>query len=734
MEGDADMGILDSITGFFSGLKKKGDEALADVGYDSQSASTEGPAFTQPENANSLTDMLSDLKQKGDNALEDVGYDSKDASTEGPSFAAPEIEPARPANVPTSISNPMSVEVPKYEPWSDGIATSVSQFSPNFIDDYYGDTNKKYEQMIADREKARADGLNGQIGIGESGYMAPSDIAENAKTIVFADGNPSVDRDWNGDGKVEGWEAVSNGLGNDDSPYITKEYAMELAKSGFGNADTVSYINSMEDAEDKDILSKSDLQRHGFIPYVPDTIAQDYMASADLNDLMEGFWGDVSRLRRDSTDWTTSYDGQEISSGKDFDRFIEEAISDIANGVESEKWSLYDESGRKVSNPRMTDAFYDNVRDQEAGIVTIRMDVNYDDGSEPIYKRFDVDYAFPDGENLSLTLSDFGLNPQVNYMQNGKEIRIPFNLDAISAITANPTALNAFDRGDVSIEELVNQSGRNADYGPLGWNTPNYALSGFDKILNPFDEASDFIPAITDMALSSAGYFMPQTLAQRTASGMSGAFNGVDYQNSMNRKDGSYEGSNNIYTSPLAYGLAGLAERSVSGAIGKAGKTTSLDDMILRGLSRAILPNSEKAGANILRNALASGIGEGVEEVITSPIYEFAESDPEYMYASNLKDEYGNDIAGEYDESTPLLPDVADLIAGRNTESRVGNWIDTIPNDFLGGALLGGPIGGLSGRIEGGKYAGGNRSYYDMLQSMPSTLEETKKRREKYDR
>ena len=731
------MGILNGITSFFSGLKQKGDKALADVGYDSQSSSVEGPTFTQPEDSSSIADILSDWKQKGDESLEDVGYDSQGASMDGPSFIAPEIETDKQTNAPTSTSKLVSVEVPKYEPWSDGIATSVSQFSPNFIDDYYGDTNKKYEQMIADRKKASTDELNGQIESGESGYMTPSDIAEKAKSTVFTDGKQTVDRDWNGDRKVEGWEAVSNGLGNDDSPYITKEYALELANSGFGNADTVNYINSMTDAGDKDILSKSDLQRHGFIPYVPDTITQDYMASADLNDLMEGLWGDVSRLRQDSTDWTTSYNGQKISSGKDFDRFIEEAISDIANGIESDKWSLYDESGRKVSNPRMTDAFYDSVRDQEAGIVTIRMDVDSDAGSEPIYKKFDVDYAFPDGEDLSLTLSDFGLNPQVNYVQDGKEINIPFNLDAISAITANPTALNAFDRGDVSIEELVNQSGRNADYGPLGWNTPNYALSGFDQILNPFDDsgqASDFIPALADMALSSAGYFMPQTLAQRTASGMSGAFNGVDYQNSMNRRDGSYDGSNNIYTSPLAYGLAGLAERSVSGAIGKAGKTTSLDDMILRGLSKIVLPNSEKAGANVLRNALASGIGEGIEEVITSPIYEFAGTDPEYMYASNLKDEYGNDIAGEYDENTPFLPSVADLIAGRNTESRVGNWIDTIPNDFLGGALLGGPIGGMFGSIEGGRYAGRNKSYYDMLQSMPSTLEETKKRRQEYDR
>ena len=225
-------------------------------------------------------------------------------------------------------------------------------------------------------------------------------------------------------------------------------------------------------------------------------------------------------------------------------------------------------------------------------------------------------------------------------------------------------------------KNLQDEAGSKADFGWFNWNMPKEYMSE-----HMLDDPQNLVPRIADMALSSAPYFSPYTAVPLGLSQMAGDLQGVQMMGHGNKDFGTVE--NSAVAVPMQ-GLATLGEMALGG--GMAGRIgagegrglyETLGDAAWKGLGKTS-PNPLER--NALTRTLRQGIDEGLEEVTTSPLYEAAENGFTNMYANDAVDKYGWNT-GEKDYTT--------------SQGHFRNWLETIPDDFFGGFLLGGPMGGL---------------------------------------
>lgn len=243
------------------------------------------------------------------------------------------------------------------------------------------------------------------------------------------------------------------------------------------------------------------------------------------------------------------------------------------------------------------------------------------------------------------------------------------------------------------VKDAQDEAGSKADFGWFNLAKPREYMS--DGMFDTLSEGKfmDVIPQTIDMLATSAPYFNPLTAGITGMSQMVGDLQGVQMQGANRDTMGTV---NNVAVAAPLQGLATIGESALGGgAAGRLGARSGLYmpergvfetigdkawENLRRAGGRTATPNPLKR--NALTRTLREGVDEGLEEVATSPLYEAAEQGIQGAYTNEKQDEYGWNT-GERD------------MEGTVTTEKFKNWIDSIPNDFMGGMMLGGPMGGL---------------------------------------
>ena len=260
----------------------------------------------------------------------------------------------------------------------------------------------------------------------------------------------------------------------------------------------------------------------------------------------------------------------------------------------------------------------------------------------------------------------YGVRPSISTTLNGQVLneedikmltKDPILLLSMPSIQdemgLDPDELEKYVDNDNLLNQLQANYGTGLDYGFLNWNIPQAHRSKniTDNLVNG-NVANQF----ADLLLTSAPYFMPQTLVPMGASQVWQQANGV---NSMGR-DNQMLGTNaNAAIAAPAQGLATVGESVLGGMAGRGSKGTGFNEWAAEKLGLGALNKSTNPLVNIARE----GLYEGLEEVETNPLYNLAEYGD--FDAKRELDDFWNNLAGGALVGAPMA--AANEVKGRVT-------------------------------------------------------------------
>lgn len=478
----------------------------------------------------------------------------------------------------------------------------------------------------------------------------------------------------------------TNSYLNRTSHYITGAEAKKQAEY-FGNQELAS---ALADVKDNAIISKSSLRQYGYTPFVDSSNPLVYAGSKtsqvlnDAGEASEEFWNKIGNWRNDNADWTVVYNGVELS-GKAVDQAIADSIEKGFGGT--------DEDGRKMPPNAAFDARSAYQREDGMWVVPViinveemtRLSEQYPDGiPDDVWNAvvqhgdsFAVDETkFPDGYSQ-------GFEPAVVEV-DGETIEIP--QEAWIEVCKNHTVAEhladmmmpnglvdeKLKLADEIFDNMGGQPGGNrVEFGFGGVMAPGY-LSG-EVLGSPY-----WASTLVNGALSSAAYFNPYSLAERTslAGGMSAS--GVDATSQTRTSNGirSYLPAKSNLANISGAVLAPVAE-SYLGSVG--GKGDGIFKMIEDSMIRRANPRAKLGG---LGEFAQDAINEGLEEVVTDPLYEI-QSNAGDAYADERLDENGYQTFDDYGRPQYLATPV---------QQRVRNYARQQPDNFILGSAIGGAM------------------------------------------
>ena len=461
---------------------------------------------------------------------------------------------------------------------------------------------------------------------------------------------------WNDSGGEEIVDDGTNSYLNRSSNYITGEEARRQAEY-FGNSEL---SDALSDVKDGEVLSKNSLRKFGYTPFLDTSDPITHLGGkisqglSVLGDASEQVWNKVSNIRNDMSDWTVDIFGEKLS-GKAVDRAIHEA-HDLGTGA-------YDEAGTWMqSNLQL---FVEDATQRRDGL----WDVPASDGASYV---IDADKYMSGGYT-------FRYQDAVVVGDDGEEYRIP--MEYWPEVTKDydvATYLAGIYNPDLSLAEMKEKAdemyktmGSATDYGPGNINAPAYKSN---------DMLSEYwLPTLANGVLSSAAYLNPVTLAERSslAGGMSAGGVNAASQRVMDNGIVSYDPSRNQGMNTAMGVLAPVAESKL-GSLGNIGGKGFLERGTEAISSRIPGIGSTWAG----RELIPAAVSEGLEEVITDPLYAMQESGFD-AYADQAMN---NEGLLAYDDLGRPIYENTDLA------QRIRNYLEDQPDNFLMGAAMGGGI------------------------------------------
>lgn len=548
--------------------------------------------------------------------------------------------------------------------------------------DYFGsvnqDTKNKYEQGFTG-EATLQQALNSGPYVGDGGFVFNGDGSAGDATQATA----QTIRDFNGDGVVNGSEAIDNlrwiGDNSDNgrdwnsmdarAQYMTPEVARWYADNGYVDPAKLDAYNAWVDQAVKDkteALPKSLAEgEYGFKQYNRNAGDKVWNDINGANNAMQSALGDLATARSDNAVYKATHeDGTESDVSKEirnelYDQLEARTKNPMYELPSGERMSLEDINKSEVTN-QGTHVFFGDVYAGEL-----------DEVLTPDYTAL-LDTALKSA-NAPIVTSDNAVWTDKDIIDNVPEDRILQWL-----IDPNTQRAQVAD----AVNELKKNAGSKANYGLFGWNKPA-EQSG--DILSELGKGN-ILPQMADIAASSAAYFNPFTMIPVGAGQVLGMAQGVNTQGRNQSKFGTVE--NPGIAAPMQ-ALATVGESVLGGrAVGRAGLKNS--DEAVRGVyetlgdwlaKRGVIPEAAMKSQNPLARMAREGTFEGLEEVTTSPLYEIAEN-AQNAYANNELDQYGYET-NEKDANTSFW-------------DRMQNAAAQAPQDFVGGALLGGPMEGGS--------------------------------------
>lgn len=558
--------------------------------------------------------------------------------------------------------------------------------------------------------------------------------------------------------------------------------------------DTASYSGD-------DTLYKGDLAKkyEGYEPWYNEVDGRSnkplYVAT-DAAEAENDFWSTVSNLRKENTDWTVNVDGSEYS-GKEADSAMQDAIANLEDNA-----YITDRNGNQV---KYSDIQGDDDADDSSRLASMKIDSSTLDVLRKYYGWDSANVEPGDVVMFNISLADFNSivdggsapgpetiahvipsNADVSIVatltdNNGNQVAVPSDewgkytqkqsilagaYDAKTNMSGGKARGGDYERTrNEHVQELLNDNSDNFNYGILGWNAPSYVMNG----LTGTPQYS--LGQIADYLGQSAPYMIPipivgpavaatHALSQETLGSTLGA--NVAQQNlkkDSTSKSGTeiegaqtYELAPDYYTQLAMIPLASLGEQTIGG-IGLKGRGFA------ENLASKTLDKMPAAAQNVVtRKILPQTVGEGLEEVITDPLWEIASSGFGNAYATGLSeldydarkayadshnmvlyedltknadgtyvDSSGNPVGDRrvlygngttYDGGSPAYVDTELL-------ERAKNYAEGVPESFAAGAVLGGLMSPLSTGHYGkdvwkdARYAHGNigGDFYEHLEN-----------------
>lgn len=476
-----------------------------------------------------------------------------------------------------------------------------------------------------------------------------------------------------------GADVVDNGTNtyeNRTSAYITVEEARRQAEAQ-GNQEMLDYLTDFKPA---DIMHKTELEASfGYKSYVPDDQTKFRRVANDIADAYTQGTAGIGRFRDELSKrlGTVDINGQQMS--------VKEVDDSIANEI-------------KRLN-READKYDGNLMESPEAIITIKstgqeldnahiMGIQTDPSSGFVYVQMDDGSLVP--TNTQNTAA--GLNLSDLFDARWKPIDIggqKVDVKNIANYTKDPTLIQGLTKFNnlEEKEKAVEESGANVNYGIGGFNvgglfSPSYANKGMVdynnnggieklNVADPSWWLTSGLGSLTDMGLQSLPWFFAPTQLANMAAGTELSAAGVDPM--AFNANGTYTPVGDVATAPAAY-LASAIGESTLGSIGAGGRG------VFETIGSKIAPNAMRNP--VVNHFVTPAITEGLEEVTMNPFWEYAAQGPKGWYADDSYDENGY-YTGQ-NENTPM-------------SKRISNMVSQAPEGFLGGALMGGPIGAVGG-------------------------------------
>lgn len=476
-----------------------------------------------------------------------------------------------------------------------------------------------------------------------------------------------------------GADVVDNGTNsyeNRTSPYITVEEARRQAERQ-GNSEMLDYL---QDFKPGDVMHKTELEASfGYESYVPDEQTKFRRVANDLADAYTQTTAGIGRLRDELSRnvGTVDINGQKMS--------VREVDDSIANEIKRLNKEADKYNGNLMESPDAIITIKSTGQELDNGRI---MGIQTDPSTGFVYVQMDDGSLVP--TNTQNTAE--GLKLSDMFDARWKPIDIggqKVDVKDIAKYTKDPNLIQGLTKFDnlEEKEKAVEKSGANVNYGLGGFNlggilTPSYANKGMveynngggiDKlnVVDPTWWATSGLGALTDMGLQSLPWFFAPTQLANMAAGTELSAAGVDPM--AFNKNGVYETVGDVATAPAAY-LGSAVGESTLGSIGAGGRG------VFEKIGSKIAPNAMRNP--VVNHFVAPAVTEGLEEVTMNPFWEYAAQGPSGWYADNTYDENGYYVG--QNENTPF-------------DKRLSNMVSQAPEGFLGGALMGGPIGAVGG-------------------------------------
>lgn len=331
--------------------------------------------------------------------------------------------------------------------------------------------------------------------------------------------------------------------------------------------------------------------------------------------------------------------------------------------------------------------------------------LHLEDGEEltyPLGTRFQVDSdqynaAMADQENVPFILTivtpdgqseSFEFESMNDYKDNFREDTDysldPENDEIVGAFKVDPMTLDDGTQLDfLTVDSIANRENGTADYGlfnmakPQGEVTP--VLEWDDESGGLKFDLTDIFPYLTDIGASSAIYMAPPSISvPAVVSNMYQGLKGIDQRSMTPDKvyspiDPTFE-NNDVAVSNLLGEPALAATERFLGTFGQGSRAG-------RGLLDRVAPNLA------IRPMLNHGqhvLGEGLEEVIQSPIEDAMSKGTSGTFADYVRNENGDLQLDDYnryivDYDTPI-------------EKRFTNFLKNAPENLFAGSLFGGVL------------------------------------------
>lgn len=434
---------------------------------------------------------------------------------------------------------------------------------------------------------------------------------------------------------------------------------------------------------------EAEMRDWNFVPYIVDDDQDKYWSYQDVARGPSDFFSEMSNVRSKWTDATIDYGGNKISRDSfidAMDKFDDDSVTDEMFYYENLVPAGSDVPDSAV--PLWFNWFYVDPDTGERYEFDTTSDYNlawHPDGDGRVVLYFDdiegtLEFGSYDEVVDAIVGGDFSYETTMVDSRDQANMFAPM-VPSIEVDGPNgPVTLGYNDMRMIS--KMYDDGTLDIDYGPLNIAKDASERKEWTESLGSGDVLGflgDLVPGSVDMTTSSAPLWISQTAYPQALSGALTNLQGID-RNSYDSENGTYRrvsdtpSGDSLLSSTAGAALIPFTEK-FAGGFGRG----VLNKPVQRFLSKAGIPAAIRYAAD--------DVGEGVEEVVASPVEELEAYGASEMFADPVLDEngevmYGDDYKEIRDPNTPFF-------------RRIANFLEQAPENYISGHMLGAEIGAV---------------------------------------